>query len=290
MNSCITWPEGALDIWNKDDRLFMKARRQEWVSVKKTLNCLSPFISKKSHKQHKELFLTGDIVDTLNPDEIHGHELDYRSCALIFQIWYYPDNDMNLFQKLVEEAGYQDITCARSQYSDYLRMRCKEDSGYGLMGGREESVFRALYPSYDFHNIKEYAPDMPNPIHRMPLHLGPAFSDILYFISTINAVLCGSRVNKYYPGRYLWDYFDYAFNQIDLETFNAETHPVKLSVFYNMLYLARDQQNAQGFCAGSTLAIEVAKEIKERFENQGLCKNLLTVWGELDELRKRFPY
>lgn len=290
MNKCIIWPEGAIDVWNKDDKSFMKARRQDWSHVKKSLSCLSPFISKKSHKQHKELFLTGDIVDTFDAGEFHGHELDYRGCHLIFQMWYYPDNDMNLFHQLVQNAAYQDITCARSQYTDYLKQQCAVDPSYGFMGGREENIFRALYPSYDYNDIKEYSPDQPNPIHRCPLHLGPDFYYILGLISTLNAVMYGDRVNRCYPGRYLWDYFDFAFSHIDLDSFNADIHPVTLSIFYNMLYLARDQKDVSRFAVKNTLANEVANEIKVRFEKRELCKNLLAVWDDLDGLRKRFPY
>jgi len=151
----LIWPEGALDAWQVKDKAFMERRKAEWEIIQQYLR-LYKNVRSTNFRYHKQLFMKGRIN---YPDSFNfGVEP-----SLFYQMWYYPKNDLELFKKLfflnLESADRLEIPSSRRQYVAWLRSQAAHAvsgdmclPGYGLFGGKEENMFRALYPDYDFNN------------------------------------------------------------------------------------------------------------------------------------------
>lgn len=280
-NKYIKWPDGALDAWQVNDKTFMKQRRQEWARVKKNLVLLKTYIQRPSHKQHRELFMTGNIIDTFDPNEIAGPQLSYNGTQLLFQLWYYPDNDLDVFNQLFELSGYTQISGSRSQFATYCKGLRNCDPDYGLMGGREENVFRALYPSYDNNETRLHSGGS-------EIRLGPAFETIVEHISNAyNPTFSGREYNRYVHGRCIWDYMEYYLDKKGVEEYKLRDTTYEL--FYRALFTAKyKEQKVARFAKDDDDVVELADNLRQRFENREFNAGLMAIWDNIDDLYHQY--
>ena len=276
MKRKITWPDNGISAWKPDDKEFIKARKDEWTKVKHVLSLLKTFISKSLYSQHRELFMTGDIVKTYNPDKyLYGYSLSYNDVTLLFQLWYYPVNDLDYFRKLFDNADIVDINASRSSFNDYLYEpnRNDLDPEYGLMGGREESVFRTLYPSRDPEETKvvEHSPD---------LILGPDIRLVVkHIISAYSPRFRGKPVNVNAHGQHIWDYLEYQLDKYELD--QLEIEPLLFKVLHIVKYR---EQSEPKFPVDKKDVVELADNLRKRFENREFTPGLMHIWDNIDDL------
>ncbi|MDJ0833591.1 MAG: hypothetical protein QNJ69_08735 [Gammaproteobacteria bacterium] len=276
MKRKINWPDNGITAWKSDDKEFMKTRKDEWAKVKQVLTLLKTYISRSLHSQHRELYLTGDIVKTYKPDKyLYGYSLSYNDVTLLFQVWYYPENNLDYFHILFDKADKGDIEASRSSFNEYYRAigNSEFDPQYGLMGGREESVFRTLYPSKNPEEIRAQK----NPSDLM---LGPDIRLICsHMISAYNPRFCGAIGNVNHHGQYIWDYLEY----------QLENHPNEASkitgFFYKMLHTAKYREKTQPkFPLDKPDVIALADNLCRRFENREFSPGLMSLWDNIDDL------
>ncbi|ARU56718.1 hypothetical protein OLMES_2668 [Oleiphilus messinensis] len=130
--------------WPIDNAEWLKNRKQAWLELKANSIDVLTWFRSKDLKQVRHYFLTGEEdQDNPLPDYSHGKRLAKYPVPLFIKIWFYPEPSLEYFRSLLSHAGIRDIrdcyhSIGLSNFPQY-------NTDYGMMGGREEVVFYALY-------------------------------------------------------------------------------------------------------------------------------------------------
>lgn len=194
------------NFWLPAEGEALTERKNEWRSVVRVLDKLGD-IPRSAYKTHQRIFFDG----VLGWDDLKNNVFGSLD-APFFYMFYHPAPSLLEFMKIYEYFFEHAIRVVRERFvfSHYHR-NC--DPEYGLCGGREKLMARALCPSLDYKDVI---------LLRRPLDGGGVKSIAgslhpIYMIpgvtSQSKAVLMGiPKYNPYAPGQYLWDHFDYVIN------------------------------------------------------------------------------
>lgn len=271
-------------LWRTDDKAWLKQRKEGWGKIKYSLD-EQGYIKKKHYKYHKELFLYGETdYSLLNKNGFS--ELPFSpGGVLLYLLWYYPEDDQAVLDKLVMDAilidsGDNEFFAFGSARSTIFILPTGGDSNgydpdYGMMGGREERIVHALFPSFDYDDVISTYKST-----EAEVHLSPHPSDILHhLINHTLPLLTGYDKNVYSPGQYLWDYFDHNVDKIDPGKIDK-----KAERLFTTIYIIKYWNGWDGFPNENPHVVAMAEKLKARFDNREFGKTLMGYWDNIEEL------
>lgn len=161
------------ELWQPENKDWMKERKEEWIKVQKSLNALS-YIERKYYKHHKDYFFYG-------PEAWRNEDVPTRAfdqTILLFKMWYHPICTLEEYQKIFN--AYPNFHDQRAIFKFDIAFDAeKADPDYGFMGGREELIVKALFPSYDYDDVV-YGIQR-NGVKYGPIHLAPTPNGVLRY-------------------------------------------------------------------------------------------------------------
>lgn len=286
MSSTICWADGMLDAWKLSDASFVAAREAEWPHVEHVLK-ESGWVKKKYLKKHKEFFMTGKVEQTLTKEDEHMVHLAVNAGYTYFQLWYYPKYDPASLSRIFDfsiERGNGDQE-ARGFLSNFADSAERFEPEYGLMGEREENVFRAIYPAYDLNDVRTF------PHSRKKVYLGTSIRRILWSIAdAYKGAFFEEHCNRYHHGLHIWDYLEYYLKDKLITEYKIPANAK--GPFYNiMMAIKTNGEKYSGiYMRNYPIRLHddytrgVLSSIRERFENRDFNDGLMWVWDNLEIL------
>lgn len=185
--------------WQCDDPEWMKARKAEWLHVKKALKVIKGDVKAKAMKPLREYFLTGELP----PEKDQRLILDGR--FLLIRLWFHPDSSEETFQRLVDETPESfELDYAKTIFFKYQDGVYKFTAPYYFMGGKEEALTNFFVPSEVTDDCLESS--YVNYTHPI------GFVDS-YINRTLRFLTSTNEDNKYLAHQYLIEYFDSCVHQ-----------------------------------------------------------------------------
>jgi hypothetical protein len=285
MSIRIPWPDGILDAWKLSDESFIAEREAEWPHVEYVLKA-SGWVKKKYIKKHKEFFMTGKVEKTLTKEDEFMIHLADNAGYTYFMLWYYPHNDPDAFRRIFDysvENSNGDVV-ARGFLDDFSSAVERFEPEYGLMGEREENVFRAIYPSYDFFDLRTFEHS------RKKVNTGPYIGRVLRDIADAYiGVFFEEQCNRFHHGLHIWDYLEYYLKDKKLTEYDLD---FTKHMLFNILIIIKTNGDQCNVCWEHYKPIRlhddyvqgVLSSIRTRFENREFNDGLMWVWDNLETL------
>lgn len=275
-----------LSLWKTDDKAWMNNRKEEWKNVKRSLDAQNA-IKKKHYKYHKQLFFFGDLVPHVLNEDMTYFQPFHPGTPLLYMLWYYPVADLTTFRNLIEahkDAKYINVSETGKtflfQFPVTRPSRGKYDRKYGMMGGREELIVRALFPSYNYE-------DTTVGYRNSCIHLAPHPKMVLRYIEDSLHPLFGGYnegSNIFTPGQYLWDHFDHCIDAVRQEVIDARPDR-----FYQLLYIIKHWESWGRFPRDDERVVAIAEKLRARFDNREFGATLMDYWDNIDALYAAHP-
>lgn len=262
------------ELWKPDDKEWMAQRKEEWPKIVKSLDAIG-YIKRKHYKYHKDYFFKGpsSIDEDLVPSKVFG------GGRLIFKMWYLPVATLEAYKNIFlacPSAGAQEALFRF--HSSALNI---EDQTYGLMGGREELIIKAIYPSFNYDDV---ACCVRHGIPQREAHLAPVpLICLTYVLNAFLSMFLRPNKNPFSPGQYLVDHLDHCIDKIDLDDSDLARKRERL---INAMHVIKYQSKHPKFQKDNMLIVEVANKLKSRFENRDFGATLMNYWDNIDELYK----
>ncbi|MCG7985377.1 MAG: hypothetical protein JAY90_21865 [Candidatus Thiodiazotropha lotti] len=264
-------------LWQPNDKAWVKQRREEWKKIVKSLDAIG-YINKKNYKYHKDYFFKGpsSIDEALLPPKV------FDSGKLIFKMWYHPVVSLEAYQGIFNACPSERSQEALFKFNSASKRKIK-DEDYGLMGGREKLMIKALFPSYDFDDVTYCERDG---VQHGPVHLAPTPGMCLSYV--LNALIPMFRVpdvNPYSPGQYLMDHLDHCIDKID---FTDDAQSGEKERLIEVIHLIKHQSKYPKFQKDRKSIVAVANQLKARFENREFGPILMEYWDHVDDLYEEY--
>jgi len=129
--------------WHPEDKEWLKERKVKWLELKN--NYIEPhsWFKQKDMKQLRHYFLTGE-EDANNPLPDHnGKSFAKYPVPLFIKLWFYPKPSIDFFRELIKTSSKRELKDCFSSIGSMNSIYVKSD--YGMMGGREELIIKALF-------------------------------------------------------------------------------------------------------------------------------------------------
>lgn len=300
--------ETNASYWHPDDKLWLKARKEQWKQVKKSLDIITKHHDepkRKYHKYHQELFLYGTINSEVKNTRLKrkdendylytGHDA-FEHVLPIFQLWYHPDPtglDLKTFIQPYLSSGTMDSL--REKLFGYyynagaMYHRPMFSSESGMMGGRELLMVQLLCPGYDFRKPAIEVAD-PNRAHGQGECLHPAFIEQRLASHTFIEMMQDARFIPYAPGQYLWDHFSYALEHYPDLVFRAGggvSHEQKKNVILELIVVILDFVNRTDKSKNRPSTIDFVENVMSKYEQKTFSDAMLKLWDEAKQNYKR---
>jgi len=283
----IPWPEGVFDAWKSSDENFIAQREAEWPHVEYVLRA-SDNVKKNHIKKHKEFFMTGNVKETLTKEDEYMIHLSSNAGYTYFMLWYYPYNDLDIFRRIFNysvEKGNGDVV-SRGFLNEFGSSIERFEPDYGLMGDRQENVFRAIYPSYDSLDTRAYRHN------QKQIKTGPYIGRVIRDIAdAYDGVFFNEYCNRYHHGLNIWDYLEYYLNKKSIAEYDLD---FSKHMLFNILMIIKTNGERHEVCWERYKPIrlhddhvkEIMISIRARFENREFSDGLMWVWDNLETLCK----
>jgi hypothetical protein len=252
-------------VFCPDDKVWMAERKKEWRFIK---NNLKVFINNsRHHKEHKHWFFYGRFIDGTDdrPSLGSGH--------VLFYLWYWPERSLDAYKSIIFDEMYRTSDVAR------LMIRKVRPTGfpgeYGMMGGREALILKALMPNLDWNTpIPSIKPE-----HEKIQGLYPP-ATVFECIEHTTQLISGWDTNPYAPGQYLWEHLNYNFANY-LKLCEADKHwHLRIYYFKVLLRFLLDFHEREGAHLQNVAVVDLRNSLVERFESRGFCEPIMTLWDE----------
>jgi L-rhamnose mutarotase len=278
MTVSIPWPDGIVEAWKTTDANFIAQREAEWPHVEYVLKATNK-VKKKYLKKHKELFMTGNVTKALTKEDEYMIHLSDNAGYTFFMLWYYPSNDPDAFRQILDHSVNRsnDGLVARDFLNEYFRAVEHFEKEYGLMGERQENVFRALYPSYEYSN-------------NWTIKNGPHISTVIRDISdAYDGAFFNEHCNRYHHGFYIWDYLEHYLSEKNITEYDLD---YRKHMLYNILMIIQTNGKRHEVCWKRYNPLRLHDEyvqgimnsIRGRFKNREFNEGLMWVWDNLETL------
>lgn len=282
-------------LWKPDDKEWMKQRAAEWRCVVKSLDVIrnepNLVIKKRHYKYHKDLFFTGEYTIT-REDELH-FERPFPS-ELLFLLWYYPEKSLESYKRIIDghmislknrlhlESGVLEYSIGTRSYFMRIAGNLGFDKEYGFMGGREELITKAFFPSYDYGDTITISDDSGQ--RSTDIHLGPKPKDMYgYTISGLLPMFEGFDKNRYLPAQYMWDHLDFSMTKYP-ETLDD----LGVKILVKVLYICKHHEDYRKFPHEKSHVVQFADKLRQRFCNNEFGDALMNYWNDIDALYKKY--
>lgn len=152
------------------------------------------------------------------------------------------------------------------------------------MGGREEFMVKALFPSYDYEDTQAVI-GLDGKEHGI-VHLAPIPEECLrYVLNALLPIFCRPNKNPYSPGQYLMDHLDHCIDKIDL---NSMTMLGEKERLIEAIYIIRYQSKHPEFQKDNPVIVDIANRLNARFNNREFGSTLMDYWDNIEDLYKEF--
>ena len=266
------------DGWKVDDKEWMQRRKIEWKYVQANLKRFSsttfdgPYV-----KAHKELFFKG-TVDFDKYDEFGGEVFDYA--LPVFVMWYHPKLTVGDIKRIID---FHCVNIRRAKMLAKYRKLIQKlwaqsivdlDEAYGLFGGREEIIIKALWGEpgigAKFDNLSELETTIQQ-TDKVMLN-SPILSD--FYWGSINAVLRDGKKHRYAPGQFLFKHMLTVADKLD--DFRLEYIAL---VANNTLYFEQSPHAGKGN-QGSE---DMRDHLLELYRTNQFPEKIAKVWKEVEK-------
>lgn len=137
-------------LWKTQNPEWLKNREHEWKEIVRRLSAVPHWISKKQLIDNQQYFIYGDTEFKCNVHIGKDRYPDntWRLKEIILQIWYYPGEITAEDIQPCSDYRAKIITQRDDWYKAIAEIRqsiSRDDTGYGLMGGRERIVTERFY-------------------------------------------------------------------------------------------------------------------------------------------------
>ena len=182
--------------WRPEDPLWMKDRREEWNKVKVRLTGATFYLGREHWQKLKEYFFFGTPL-ARRPAQ---HEIEF--CLW----WLHPTGlDMDAL-KFSNQCSMNSIRSSFLNFYGALKSVIIEegDAVYGTMGGREQTIMRAINPGFNWRE-KVYLCPNGGSACLLPYYM---FNKCL--VSTANELINHKSYFAFAPGHVLWNHLSFA--------------------------------------------------------------------------------
>jgi len=129
--------------WHPEDKEWIKERKRAWLELKEKSIEKHTWFKQKDMKQLRHYFLTGEEdADNPLPDRNEKNLAKY-AVPLFIKLWFYPEPSLELFRQWIKESKSGDLKDCFSSIGHMNSLDFTTD--YGMMGGREELIIKALF-------------------------------------------------------------------------------------------------------------------------------------------------
>jgi hypothetical protein len=205
---------------------------------------------------------------------------------IYFMLWYYPQNVPDAFRRIFDysvENSNADVV-ARDFLNEFFRSVEHFEPEYGLMGERQENIFRAIYPSYDFFDIRTFK-------HRKKqINNGPYIGRVLRDIAdAYGSVFFEEHCNRFHHGLHIWDYIEYYLKEKKITEYDLDGTKY---MFFNILMIIKNNGEGLTSCTRKRKHVRldddyvqsVLTSTRARFVNREFNDGLMWVWDNLETL------
>lgn len=262
-------------IWRVDNKAWLAARNSEWKQVVENLKLMELEVDRKAHKYHKHLFIYGEMhPDVVDMDAIVKSNLlgirIFEGKEIFYRMWYHPEPNLELFKEMVEQQDYSDEIEGARQLMFNRYSQNDFASNYGMCGGREEFMVKALVPSADYSEKRAF----PNAAKEISLGLSP--ESVYRFCVPTTSGLLKYPTNPFSPGQYLWDHLDFAVQR----HWKKALGDLGQNYLRVALYRILDFYERPGKHQKWDHALKLREHLFERFEARDFGKRLMGFWLE----------
>jgi len=258
------------------DDLF--ARKEEWRNVVKNLRIMKNRVSVQAHKYHKELFFEGRLHSDLlvKSGPLYGSLLGVKifDSPLFYHMWYHPKPSVELFTEMINAnehanalTNLQSLFFVSNQPRDFT-------TDYGLMGGREKIVMRAILPSLDSSKHRKFR------LGEASLGMPPSMVLGKCPGITKNILCYQGDYNPYEAGRYLWYHLDYALENHHDECIENKFYSRLMLFVLQSMRLVMNFDERDGPHRECTPVVELRDELQEKFEARVFGEMLMSLWDQ----------
>ena len=262
-------------LWQPENKQWMDARKSEWAQILENLKLMELEVDRKAHKYHKHLYFYGelhpDIVDreAIIRSNLLGIRI-FEGNELFYRMWYHPEPSLELFKDMVEQEslphgieGSRTLLFNRYSQNDFA-------SNYGMCGGREEMMVKAIVPSVDYSEKRAY----PQAAKEISLGLSP--ESVYRFCVPTTSGLLKYSTNPYSPGQFLWDHLDFAVQR----HWKQALGDLGQNYLRVALYRILDFYERPGKHQKWEHALKLREHLYKRFEAGDFGKRLMGLWVE----------
>ena len=130
--------------WNPEDKEWLKQRKAQWLILKKNSLDVNTWFRQKDFKQLRNYFLTGEEdVNNPLPFDTKGKSIVKYPVPVFIKLWFYPEPSVEDLRELLKQTTAWDVMDCYSSVGNMSSLHFETD--YGMMGGREELIIKALY-------------------------------------------------------------------------------------------------------------------------------------------------
>jgi len=269
----------SLAPWKNDDPSWVARRKTEWRSIKENLTKMDVMVPRRTHKYHKQWFLTGELDPVIKQRYMPRSGVNipdpFDGAPLFFELWYQPEKNLDLYKELFDQCS--DIyTLRQSRDALFNRFNLADfNTEYGMLGGREELFVNTLCPELDFKKTKG------NELSRSTYNLAPSPNSIcMWCIGHTSAVLFSRRVSQNAPGQYLWKHLEYNFDRypdLSLGTKHRSAWEYSIRILFRRILDFHERKDAPS----DLLQVKNLRDtLAERFDARDFPKVLMNYWDD----------
>jgi len=264
-------------FWPATEPSELATRKDEWRHIVKNLRIMTNIVSAKAHKYHKELYFKG----SLHPDLLIKSGSKYAELLhlrifevpLLFHMWYHPKPSIEIYEEMIlSQTRYNPIRDLIHQVFRQLYPR-NFNFDYGLMGGREELLCKALYPSVDWKERRTIGGvEVSKSISLSLLSSCPAH--------TVRVLDSEMIISPYAVGQYFWNHIDYSLENYMEDCHKAMNVNKRVVVILRCFRSVLDFYDREGGHLSRPSAVKLQKELKDKFEAKEFGSFLTRLWQE----------
>jgi len=261
--------------WKNDDPSWVASRKAEWRSIKENLTKMDIMVPRRTHKYHKQWFLTGELDPLIQKRFMPRSNVNipdpFDGAQLFFELWYQPEINLDLYRELFNNC-ISEYNLRKSLNALFVRFRLGDFANeYGMLGGREELFVKTLCPELDFNKTKSVDSG------RSTYNLGPSPNAVrMWCVGHTSAILFGKTVNKNAPGKHL-EYNFAKYPELSLGTEHRAIGEYAIKILCRRILDFHEREGAPRDVPKVTKLRDI---LAERFEARDFPKILMNYWDD----------
>ena len=260
--------------WNPDDKEWLKQRKAQWLILKKNSLDVNTWFRQKDFKQLRNYYLTGEEdVNNALPFYTKGKSNIKYPVPVFIKLWFYPEPSVEDLRALLQQTPTTDVRDCYSSVGSMASLHFKTD--YGMMGGREELIIKALYGD-SFDEYKSIWLSL----------IGEDKTDIAY----ANNVTFASELPRwlsvgypvYVPTQYMLEHWC---ESLPYRTNLDEREDMLIWFMYKVAFF----KDPLGLAPEDSRYFKVAETLRDMFENRPMPAYMKDLWKKVKSKEVELP-